>query len=338
MKRNFINIIFLVLITTIVTPPPLTFARRTKTTIQNVGFKPLDALHNNPTLKAFIENVLTKRYTNWGLPANLVKYIFATLEKYRNNPEQARQRVYAETIDFETNTDWQEAYNRYKSATKYTTTFSQIEQVLGSLPIGATVVDVGCGNNILGKEIAINNPKISIIGTDTYDYHEEHGLSNLNFLQQSSPFDIPIGEESVDVIILNATLHHVSPEEIGEFLNELSRILKPGGKVILVEDTWSENIPFKTEESDIELTNEFLSLVEQYGEDFAKEYLIFNDWYSNIVVHQWDGMAMPYNFHSMESWQTIFQNQGFTTSETLFFGFLKQTFHKPSVGIIVFTN
>jgi SAM-dependent methyltransferase len=46
---------------------------------------------------------------------------------------------------------------------------------------------------------------------------------------------IPAQNESVDFIIVVAVLHHISDDQIKDYLLEFERILKPGGRVIVME-------------------------------------------------------------------------------------------------------
>lgn len=46
---------------------------------------------------------------------------------------------------------------------------------------------------------------------------------------------IPIENNSIDYIFVVAVLHHISDEQIRSYLVEFQRILKPGGKVIVME-------------------------------------------------------------------------------------------------------
>jgi SAM-dependent methyltransferase len=308
---------------------------------------PLKFLAEDLVLRQFVEQVMIKRYTQWGLPADLVLQVIQFLLEYSSDLEAARQNVYQKVVDFKTDARWQEAYevNYHGSGGKYATTYRQIRSHIRQLPAGAVIMDVGAGSMALGKEMALDNPDKEIIGTDPYDYHEEHGIGNLAFRLQPDPLEIPgenpgtVAEDnSADAIVMNAVLHHVSPEFMDAFLKEIYRVLKPGGVVLLVEDTYSEILPVENDEADNELTAELLRLVHEHGDEFARQYLAVNDWWSNILVQGYTGMPMPYNFHSTEDWQAIFARHGLSLSHAQHHGFLRETFHKPDVGVLVFSK
>ncbi|BCG59332.1 class I SAM-dependent methyltransferase [Paenibacillus sp. URB8-2] len=46
---------------------------------------------------------------------------------------------------------------------------------------------------------------------------------------------LPVDNESVDYILIVAVLHHISSEEIADYMKEFKRILKPDGNIIVME-------------------------------------------------------------------------------------------------------
>ncbi|MDK2919280.1 MAG: hypothetical protein PWQ37_2013 [Candidatus Petromonas sp.] len=103
------------------------------------------------------------------------------------------------------------------------------------------VLDFGCG---IGSNSLLFNPNCYIgIDCDSRrinyakrlytDYEFRHFLGN-NF----SFFD-----KSIDYILIMAVLHHISPVEISNYLQEFHRILKPNGKIIVIEPCLFEKSP-----------------------------------------------------------------------------------------------
>jgi ubiquinone/menaquinone biosynthesis C-methylase UbiE len=108
----------------------------------------------------------------------------------------------------------------------------RFRKIVGHIPQGAVVCDIGCGENaFLLRSIA---PKIS----RGYGFD----ISVKSFEDQSlkiSEYDlqgvIPLADQSVHVVTLLAVLEHLSrPQEI---LNEIFRVLKPGGILLLTAPT-----------------------------------------------------------------------------------------------------
>ncbi len=47
--------------------------------------------------------------------------------------------------------------------------------------------------------------------------------------------EMPVGNDTVDCILIIAVLHHIPSDEIARYMKEFSRILKPNGKIIVME-------------------------------------------------------------------------------------------------------
>lgn len=55
---------------------------------------------------------------------------------------------------------------------------------------------------------------------------------------------IPTNDDSVDYVFIIAVLHHIPDEQIRNYLQEFERVLKPGGKIIVMEPYLGENTQF----------------------------------------------------------------------------------------------
>ncbi len=106
---------------------------------------------------------------------------------------------------------------------------------------GMNVVDIGAGSGVFAFEVA-NMPDTSVVAidakTDMLDYlsakAREQGLENIKLLHASSvPY--PIGSSSIDAVLMVHVLHEFNPEDREAVAAEIERILKPGGKFLLID-------------------------------------------------------------------------------------------------------
>ena len=108
----------------------------------------------------------------------------------------------------------------------------RFRKIVPHIPQGAVVCDIGCGENAsFLRSIA---PKISRgYGFDiTVKSFEDHALKISEYDLQGV---IPLADQSAHIVTLMAVLEHLShPQEI---LNEIFRVLKPGGKLLLTAPT-----------------------------------------------------------------------------------------------------
>ena len=59
----------------------------------------------------------------------------------------------------------------------------------------------------------------------------EHGDAYLDGVGQ----DLPIEDASIDVVVFSYSLHHVPVDEMSNAINEVVRVLKPGGQLAVLE-------------------------------------------------------------------------------------------------------
>ena len=100
---------------------------------------------------------------------------------------------------------------------------------------GKHVLELGCGSAAITRDIASSGAdrKVTALEVDVIA-HEKNlqikDLPNVTF-GLSGAEDIPLGDESVDVVFMFKSLHHVPVELMDQSLREIRRVLKPGGLI-----------------------------------------------------------------------------------------------------------
>jgi len=113
--------------------------------------------------------------------------------------------------------------------------------VFAELPVGATVLDIGCGAG-LDSLIAAHRvgPSGRVIGLDfspamldlALKSAAENNLPNLSFLCAEAE-RLPLADHSVDIVLVNG-IFNLNPDRAGVF-REIGRVTKPGGLVYAAE-------------------------------------------------------------------------------------------------------
>lgn len=139
------------------------------------------------------------------------------------------------------------------------------------LPKGATVLDVGCGDGELAYAVGALRPDISIRGVDV--------LVRATTRVPVEPFDgahLPIGDRSVDVIMMIDVLHHT--DDPTQLLREAARCARTA---VVIKD---------------HLADAWL----------ARPTLRFMDWVGNAP----HGVRLPYNYWPQSRWRSSFEALG----------------------------
>lgn len=107
------------------------------------------------------------------------------------------------------------------------------------------LLDLGCGDGHLSFEaIDLLNDEGTVIAMDMYkpsiiDLHkdvDEQKIPNLIPILADITEGCDLEEESVDIIVLVNVYHHINAaRKVDETIEEMKRILKPGGRVCIME-------------------------------------------------------------------------------------------------------
>lgn len=101
---------------------------------------------------------------------------------------------------------------------------------------GSTAVDIGAGTGFVTQELL--SRKLRVIAIDQsremLDVLErKFGSGGEIICLQADAYKLPLESESVDYVMANMFLHHV--ENPGQAIAEMTRILRPGGKLVIVD-------------------------------------------------------------------------------------------------------
>ncbi len=113
-----------------------------------------------------------------------------------------------------------------------------MKRVIEHIPTQAKLLDIGCGTTAAFLK-AIASRLEQGVGVDFKVSPIESG--NLKTYQVRLDEKLPFDDDAFDVVTLLAVLEHIEYEQ--EILQEIERVLKPGGKVILtVPSVWAKPV------------------------------------------------------------------------------------------------
>lgn len=108
---------------------------------------------------------------------------------------------------------------------------------------GKHILELGCGSAEITRNIATSgiDRKITALEVDEIA-HEKNlqitDLPNVTF-GLSGAQDIPLEDDSVDVVFMFKSLHHVPMELMETSMHEIRRVLKPGGLLYISEPVFA---------------------------------------------------------------------------------------------------
>jgi ubiquinone/menaquinone biosynthesis C-methylase UbiE len=157
---------------------------------------------------------------------------------------------------------------------------------------GKEVLDIACGSGYGTKLIAQNAKKVYGIDIDqeTVNYAKENYRAKNIIYKVGSATDIPLGDNSVDVVVSFETIEHIDDYE--KYLQEIKRILRPGGVLVLSTPNDDEYIE----------DNEFHQHEFRYKQlkDLVKGYFKYQQFY--FQTHWLYSTILPLDMHKSE-WQ-----------------------------------
>lgn len=133
-----------------------------------------------------------------------------------------------------------------------TTRCNELDLIAQHLPLdNATVLELGCGKAQMTRRIAERFPTVRIIATEVDQIQHANNLETQRSLSEvegnPQPITFKLGgaqaidapDNSIDVVFMFKSLHHVPRELMAQSLQEIARVLKPGGLAWISEPVYA---------------------------------------------------------------------------------------------------
>lgn len=208
-------------------------------------------------------------------------------------------------------------YHHYKTQTKPENDFQRLQKLLP----GKRVLDYGCGSGYLAARLARGGYKV--FTTDVLDYRYPEAR-HLPFVQMASATDISYPDDSVDVALVLAVLHHINPDDLPRVMQRLRKIAR---YALIKEDTYG--LPDQAEGLAESLTTQpLLRAFVSMTLAVQQQVLVLIDFFANAIAQGLPEMNMPFEFKTVTAWEQVLLNNGFRVNQSLVAGFEPGRMHK----------
>ncbi len=129
---------------------------------------------------------------------------------------------------------------------KSSANFLDADEILSELNLkgNESFLDAGCGDGYVSiKAIEEYLPDGTVYALDSYDVaieelenlKNENNFENLIAVEADLTETIPIGDESIDVVLMLNVFHGFAADKIDDVIKELKRIIKSDGKIAIMD-------------------------------------------------------------------------------------------------------
>lgn len=124
---------------------------------------------------------------------------------------------------------------------------NEVKLMLAELPFaGASVLELGCGRAEKTRMLAESTPVSEIVAleVDTIQHARNLEITDLPKVsfRQGGAEAIPADDNSIDIVLMFKSLHHVPMEHMDRALSEIARVLKPGGLAWISEPVYAGDL------------------------------------------------------------------------------------------------
>lgn len=208
-------------------------------------------------------------------------------------------------------------YHQYKTQAKPESDFQRLQTLLP----GKRVLDYGCGSGYLAARLARGG--YTVFTTDVLDYRYPEAR-HLPFVQMAAPTDIAYPDDSVDVALVLAVLHHINPEDLPRVIQRLGKVAT---YALIKEDTYG--LPEHGEGlADSLRTQPLLSAFTGMTPEAQVQVLVLIDFFANAIAQGIPEMNMPFEFKTLTGWKQVLLQNGFKVNRTVVAGFEPGLMHK----------
>ncbi len=133
-----------------------------------------------------------------------------------------------------------------RSSDKFASTRAAINDEIAQDPARARVLDLGCGFGFQARHMRASGYR-HVYACDLVSYRvqharELHGPDGVRYVAGDMRC-LCLADRALDAIVISVALHDLTPGGVAAVLGECRRVLKPRGRLVIMEPRFLEDIP-----------------------------------------------------------------------------------------------
>jgi SAM-dependent methyltransferase len=187
------------------------------------------------------------------------------------------------------------------------------------------LIDMGNHNNGFGDYLLRVNPDVEhVTGVDHRNDPNVLTSERLDFVLQDGMTKVPLENDSADTVAFRVALHHWTKPVQEALLAEAARIVRPGGEILIVEDSWANRAGL----TDNALTQKYRELSD---EDKVAALALID--VSSCLMKE-ETVAYPMSYRSAAEWESMLAGLGATSIDSTYWGFTMFTVYGAPMIVI----
>jgi len=186
------------------------------------------------------------------------------------------------------------------------------------------IVDVGNRDNKFGDFVLRRNGRCELFtGTDPRDDGALTG-ERLRYALQEREDVIPLPDACADVVSFRLFLHHRTIEVQEALLREARRILRPGGQIVIIEDSFADAPALHNN-----------ALTTKFGRLTAKDKLaVLALLDASSCLMSAERIQFAFTYRSADDWMTALREAGCREAESTYWGYGAFTVYGAPMAIV----
>lgn len=151
-----------------------------------------------------------------------------------------------------------------------------IKNVIGQIGHNRKILDIGCGTGEFSGLFNQDDYSGIDISPRYIAYAKKKARGNFRVMDAAN---LQFPDKNFDFILIMAIIHHLNDEEANKVINEARRVLKPNGKILMIEDAKIkkiENLAVKFFQKFDK--GDFIRAPENYNKLVNDNFNILNNW------------------------------------------------------------